>query len=437
MVNRRQGPGFSFLAAALFVSAAGVVALRSGDSFEAAAARPASQANFHFEGEYGLWVSEHEGVTEVRWITRAAGAGFLRVLVEDTVRYGFETPVSVVHEAAFPRPWPGAVTIQYGNTADEEDQHLTVLYPLDPNSSRVSEFEGVDSLFVVGDVHGRYDTLVHLLHNAGLVDEDANWSGGTSHLVLLGDVFDRGQDVTRTLWFLYGLEKQAEAAGGRLHLVLGNHEIMIMVDDLRYVSGKEKLIAQHHGTSYPRLFDVRYSVLGKWLASKPALLRIDEVLLAHGGISLDYANSLESFNDSLDAFINSPVFHRWSDSTVVVAPMDSVALYQRTDFFFEESSVFWYRGYVQSDTLGGVLSEVLDRYNSDLHVVAHTPVETIQQRYDGSLIAVDLKEAATGLLLLVRTAEGYERLKYGLGGDPEPVLMGRAVESHGILLDSR
>lgn len=420
-------PGHALLGALLLVPVTGALALHSAGHFEIASAR-IDQENLHFEGEYGLWVSEAEGVTTVRWITRFAGAGFLRVLISDTLRYGFETPVSLVHEAAFSRLWPGPVTLQYGNGADEEDQHITVLSPLDPDGARIVEFDGVDSLFVIGDVHGEYDTLVQLLKNAGLVDENANWSAGTSHLVFLGDLFDRGADVTRTLWFLYGLERQAEAADGRIHVVLGNHEIMVMIDDLRYVSAKEKLIAQYYGTSYPRLFDVRYSVLGKWLASKPAMLRIDDVLLAHGGVGPDYANyTLEAFDDSLDSFINSDVFHRWSDSTVVVAPIDSVSLYRRIDFFFDEGSVFWHRGYVRSDTLGDVLRQVLERYGTDLHVVAHTPVETIQQRYDGSLIAVDLSDAATEILLLVRGDAGYQRLKYGLEGGPEPVAMGRAA----------
>ena len=47
-----------------------------------------------FEGEYGLWVSEDVDLVEVHWITRRAGAGFLRVLVQDTVRYGFETALA-------------------------------------------------------------------------------------------------------------------------------------------------------------------------------------------------------------------------------------------------------------------------------------------------------------------------------------------------------
>ena len=71
--------------------------------------------------------------------------------------------------------------------------------------------------------------------------------------------------MTKTLWFLYGLERQAEAAGGKVHVVLGNHEIMVLVNDLRYVSQKELAISEGHGIPYAGLFDGRSSVLGKWL----------------------------------------------------------------------------------------------------------------------------------------------------------------------------
>jgi len=33
--------------------------------------------------------------------------------------------------------------------------------------------------------------------------------------------------------------------------VLGNHETMIFTEDLRYVSGKEQLVARLHGVSTP------------------------------------------------------------------------------------------------------------------------------------------------------------------------------------------
>ena len=45
-------------------------------------------------------------------------------------------------------------------------------------------------------------------------------------MVFLGDLFDRGNDVVRTLWFIYRLEREARKQGGAIHVVLGNHEIM-------------------------------------------------------------------------------------------------------------------------------------------------------------------------------------------------------------------
>ena len=44
----------------------------------------------------------------------------------------------------------------------------------------------------VGDVHGAYDALVAILHQAALVDADGHWSGGDAVFVQTGDFFDRG-----------------------------------------------------------------------------------------------------------------------------------------------------------------------------------------------------------------------------------------------------
>ncbi|MCK4465695.1 MAG: ankyrin repeat domain-containing protein, partial [Bacteroidales bacterium] len=93
-------------------------------------------------------------------------------------------------------------------------------------------FSNVEDIFAVGDVHGGYETLVELLQNQGIIDSYLNWSWGKGHLIFLGDVFDRGEKVTECLWLIYKLERQAHARGGAVHLIMGNHELMIMTDDL-------------------------------------------------------------------------------------------------------------------------------------------------------------------------------------------------------------
>jgi hypothetical protein len=317
----------------------------------------------------------------------------------------------------------GPLTLRYGAVGSDEDRHQTIIWPVPERPP--TGIGPVDSLFVVGDVHGEFDTLTAVLENAGLIDSDARWSAGRNHLVFLGDLFDRGSDVTRTLWFIYGLERQAEAAGGRVHVVLGNHEIMVLTNDLRYVSEKEQLIAELHGTPYARLFDVRRSVLGTWLATKPGLIRIGDVLLAHGGVGRDFAAySLQAFDDTLAAFMSEELFYRWSlppDTLLPRIAMDSTALERRLDFFFGENSVFWYRGYVRADTLQEELRRVLDRFESELHVVAHTTVDEIARRYDGALLAVDLNAPATQLLFLTQEADRLRAFRYGTEGPAEPL----------------
>ena len=74
---------------------------------------------------------------------------------------------------------------------------------------------------------------------AGVIDQDRHWSGGRTHLVQLGDVVDRGPDSRKALDFLMSLEKEAAAAGGQVHALIGNHEVMRMLSDMRYVTPGE------------------------------------------------------------------------------------------------------------------------------------------------------------------------------------------------------
>src|ERR1700741_1845384 len=140
-------------------------------------------------------------------------------------------------------------------------------------------------LFVVADTHGEFEILARMLLAHGVVDERLRWKFGRGHLVVLGDVFDRGPNHTEILWLLYQLESDAQKAGGGAHLVLGNHETMVVRGDLRYLHPKYRSTAGLLGLgSYAELFGAR-SVLGQWLRTRPAVFRINRYLFAHGGIS--------------------------------------------------------------------------------------------------------------------------------------------------------
>ena len=105
-------------------------------------------------------------------------------------------------------------------------------------AERVSEYEwtGVSRIVAVGDVHGSYDQLTRLLRASHVIDEEQRWTAGEDHLVLVGDLIDRGRGDRAVLDLLRGLKDDAADAGGHVHVLVGNHEVMNLVRDLRYVN---------------------------------------------------------------------------------------------------------------------------------------------------------------------------------------------------------
>ena len=101
------------------------------------------------------------------------------------------------------------------------------------------EWNDVDRIVAIGDVHGAYDSLVTILTQAGLVDKKLRWIGGTTHLVQMGDLVDRGPESRKAMDLLEKLEGQAEKEGGRVHVLIGNHEAMNVVGILDHTSEEE------------------------------------------------------------------------------------------------------------------------------------------------------------------------------------------------------
>jgi Calcineurin-like phosphoesterase len=97
-------------------------------------------------------------------------------------------------------------------------------------------WSNVDRIIVVPDVHGAFTELRTLLIASGVIDDSLKWIGGKTHLVSLGDLLDRGPESRKVMDLLMRLQSEATEQGGRVHVLAGNHEIMNLMGDLRYVS---------------------------------------------------------------------------------------------------------------------------------------------------------------------------------------------------------
>lgn len=383
------------------------------------------------DGEQGLWVEVTRDSLHVAWLTAGLAAGQLEVLGsrEASPTEGraersapvlrTRTAAAQVHRVSLRRPPGQELVLRYG-AADGEDGslHETRIRLAPPRRPPV-EVPAVDSLYVFGDTHGDYDGVVQGLRAAGLVDDALRWTGGRRHVVFAGDLMDRGPGVVQLLWLVYRLEHEAERSGGRVHVLLGNHEIMVMLGDLRYVHPGELHVAELHGVRYDRMFDIRRSVLGQWLATRPAAMRIGRVLVAHGGVSPAMArSSLRALDDTLATYMREELFYRWADSTANIT-IDSATYQRREDFFWGSESVFWHRAYLQADSTGPELEQVLRRLRADMLVVGHTAVQGIHARHDGRLIAAHTPRFGAELLLLVNEAGRLRRFRVNAAGTEE------------------
>lgn len=239
-------------------------------------------------------------------------------------------------------------------------------------------------LFVVADTHGEYEILATQLRQHGVVDAALSWSFGRGHLVVLGDVFDRGPRQTEILWLLYKLEAEAAKAGGGAHLVLGNHEVMVLGGDLRYLHPRYLDTARVLGVrTYSDLF-ADDTALGRWLRARPTLLRINDQLYLHGGVSpalADSGLSLATVNAQMRALLTG-----YRPAT----PDER----RRAELLLGSSGPLWYRGYFESSSSPRADEEEVDRalrvFGVRRILVGHTVVPEITALYGGRVIAVQV-----------------------------------------------
>lgn len=250
-----------------------------------------------------------------------------------------------------------------------------------------SRFPAAEKIFALSDIEGNFNVLANLLQQHGVLDQALAWTFGEGHLVIIGDVFDRGVHVTEMLWLLYKLESEALAAGGAVHLLLGNHEAMNMRGDMRYLEPKyltfASLVDSIHGISFKELYDER-AELGKWLRTRNVMEQIGGEIFVHAGISRELAEtgmSIEEVNQR------------------ALGIMDlSKAEFDHTDsLMWGKRGPYWYRGYfdVNPDRWGPRASQedveyVLDAFGVNRVFVGHTHVEKPELRYEGKVCAIDV-----------------------------------------------
>lgn len=266
----------------------------------------------------------------------------------------------------------------------------------------------------IADVHGAYEAMVETLTNVGILDEQLAWVGGTTRLVIVGDLVDRGPRSRDVMDLLMRLEGEATAAGGYIHVLFGNHESMNMLGDMRYVSKAEysafaadetreqrdrwfKPWAGRGGIGrgdrardrFDETFPAGFFALreafgsngkyGKWLLDKAVIAVINGTAFVHGGLSplvgeigldgvnrglkKDLAEYVEAVEILMQAEVLLPTDNYYDHESIIKNYMPSLTAKQElldaiaTVRTLGESALFthegplWYRGNVSCSAI--------------------------------------------------------------------------------------
>ncbi|WP_294635299.1 metallophosphoesterase [uncultured Bacteroides sp.] len=241
-----------------------------------------------------------------------------------------------------------------------------------------------DKVFVMSDPHGRLDCVISLLQGNGIIDKEYRWDFGRNHLVVIGDIFDRGKDVPQIFWLFYKLEAEAEQAGGRVSFLLGNHEPMVLAGDLRYTKEKYKALAEKLGIDYRKLFGSE-TELGRWLGTRNTMQVIGKDLYVHAGLGKEF------YDHNLDI----PTVNREMSRALFMNKKERKALSPLTAFLYGNNGPIWYRGLVRTETkyhplTSDSLQLLLKRYKVRRIIVGHTIFKDISTFYGGKVIGVNV-----------------------------------------------
>ena len=250
-------------------------------------------------------------------------------------------------------------------------------------------------LVAIGDVHGDFKQTMRALELGKVMDADGRWVGGTTVLVQVGDILDRGDNELAIMRKFASLAKQARKEGGDVLVVHGNHEIMNVLGDFRYATKgayaecaryaeakRQKLVEKLGEENAPPLPETPEDVnpetyrgvlarrdlflpggeMALRMAKNPTVLQVGDTVFAHAGIDMRVVEyGFQALNDDVAAWM----------AGVKKTPPNMV---------LEEKGVVWTRDYGGADA--GVtaeasacrrLGEALDAVGAKRLVVGHTP----------------------------------------------------------------
>lgn len=226
-------------------------------------------------------------------------------------------------------------------------------------------------IVALGDWHGDLEAARRGLRLAGAIDEADHWVGGDLVVVQTGDQLDRGDQEQEILELLHRLRHEATAAGGAMIALLGNHELMNVAGDFRYVTAGGWADFADAGITIPTGIAALDTLpatrrpraaaflpggpYARLLAEQPVAVVIGRTVFVHGGLLPEH---LDGGLDQLNQQARAWLLGEGPEPAVLQLRADPV----------------WARHYSDDPDADdcALLADVLARLDCDRMVVGHT-----------------------------------------------------------------
>ena len=249
-------------------------------------------------------------------------------------------------------------------------------------------YDNIRRIIVIGDIHGDFNILITCLKKAKVINSSNEWIGKDTHVVQLGDILDKGgrgidssaqsMEEFSIFEFLNYLDTEAEKYGGRVHYLIGNHEIMNIQGDFRYV---HKTHLNHTGNQIRRHLFEPGGYMAKLLACHSyGILKINNWYFCHAGLLPQHVNTKTITQ------INSIIRNILRGNK-----KGGLSQYEE-DLLFSKDSIFWNREYFFNTNKCDILNKTLEllKQKDGGLIVGHTVHKNITPECNNKLWFADV-----------------------------------------------
>jgi len=294
------------------------------------------------------------------------------------------------------------------------------------NEIKTGVFEIIEnnSIYIIGDIHGDYQCLIHCLVDLcgvasikSIIPNDKFGESNREHLeweesnnsiiVFCGDLIHRKRfpdtildDECSDIFIiktLLRLKESAKKNNGDILIVSGNHEIMNIVDpdEIMYTSDKN--------LEFNNRYFKNSKFVNNYISNSYAWIKINNILIAHGGLCSDYLKFLDnedifkekifkggslkknfyliggekiSFGNDIISYINDKYRSFFTDYNNEKSQIDPIGfkLFIEYDFHNKHNhNIFWCREWGYSGINCEDFKKLVNKVDCSKMIIAHCP----------------------------------------------------------------